>query len=337
MFVVLFGVRLWRDPRTFRTGLYMMGAIACGTAAGFGPLIQGLERLQPLAVGRIVAVLALTVAAAVVGLGIVLTLNGLEMVRREGISLAHLLSLLAGLGLLAFLGAWVWTIAANASTALLLLFGAMFPIAYFGVGMGSYLLYGRLYRTIAPWMGALPQAVIVLGAGLKGGSRVTPLLAARLDRAIAIAQRTMARGRDVVIVASGGRGPGESISEATAMAAYLVERGIAPNRVLLEDRSRTTEENLTLSKALLTAKGIDGPVVAVSSNYHVFRTAMLMRRTGLNGYAAGGNVALYYWPSAAIREFAAICAEHLRTTLIGLGLACSPAFVLIGFSLMLTQ
>jgi uncharacterized SAM-binding protein YcdF (DUF218 family) len=328
VFGVLFAFRLWRDPRTFRAGLYLTGMVFSAGVAASSEVLRELVRERPMVAGWVLLGLALATVGTVVVLGFVLIANGVVMVRREGISPAHLLSLGAGCALLAFIGAWVWAFSDSAHLSVLILFAALFPAAYFGVGMVSYLLYGRLYRTIAPTMSALPQAVIVLGAGLAGGRRVTPLLAARLDRGLAVAARTRARGGDPVVVASGGRGPDEDIPEAQAMSAYLLAKGFDETRLLLEERSRNTKENLAFSRVLLAEHGITGPVAAVSSNYHVFRTAMLMRRAGLAGYATGSPVARYYWPSAAIREFVATCVEHLPATLIGLILVCSPVWIL---------
>ncbi|MDR0433417.1 MAG: YdcF family protein [Bifidobacteriaceae bacterium] len=328
VFAACFGWRLARDPRTFRAGLYLTGALGSLILGLLAGRMRELERFASIEAGQLIVALAVAAVGTVVVLGFALVGNGLVTVRREGFGLAHLLSLLLGLALLGLLAAWIWAIATEARTAATVLFAIMFPAGYFGVGFASYLLYGRIYRIIAPTMSPRPKAVIVLGAGLAGGHRVTPLLAARLDRALAVAGPG-----HIPIVVSGGKGTDESVSEAAAMAEYLEERGVGAEQILVEDASRTTAQNLEYSKAVLHEAGLAGPVAVVSSNYHVFRTAMLMRAAGLPGYATGGKVAAYYWPSAAIREFAAICAEHLPATLIGLAMACTPVFVLIAFAL----
>jgi uncharacterized SAM-binding protein YcdF (DUF218 family) len=326
---ICFAVQLWRDPRTMRAGVFLTGSLLSAAAALLSQVLRDLELFAPITAGRVIVAGAIAVGAGGVVLGAVLVVSGLITVRREGFSVAHLLSLALGLTLLAGIAGWVWTLLTQATTAALILLAIMFPASYFGGGMVAYLLYGRLYRSIAPTMAPRPRAVVILGAGLAGGTRVTPLLAARLDRGIAVGASAR-----LPLVVAGGRGPNETVSEARAMASYLRDHGVEANQILLEDHSRTTAQNLLFARTLLDDSGILGPVVAVSSNYHVFRTAMLMRQVGIDGYATGGKVARYYWPGAAIREFIAICVEHLRATVTGLALACAPVLAFVFFALV---
>lgn len=90
------------------------------------------------------------------------------------------------------------------------------------------------------------DAVIVLGAGIHG-ERVSLPLARRLDIAIAYHKRNP----DAVIVVTGGQGRQELITEALAMERYLVERGVPQDRILQEDKSTSTLENLAFAKAIL--------------------------------------------------------------------------------------
>jgi uncharacterized SAM-binding protein YcdF (DUF218 family) len=76
--------------------------------------------------------------------------------------------------------------------------------------------------------------------------------------------------------------------------------------VVREDQSRTTEENLTFSQAIMDRSRPGYRCIIVTSNYHVFRTAIVARRLGVNGQVTGARTAGYYWPSAMLREFAAV-------------------------------
>ena len=82
-------------------------------------------------------------------------------------------------------------------------------------------------------------------------------------------------------VVSGGQGKGEDISEAECMRRYLVEHGIDPDRILLEDRSTSTKENLAFSKAVIETDGgkVDR-VVIVSSAYHLYRATKIAEMAG---------------------------------------------------------
>jgi uncharacterized SAM-binding protein YcdF (DUF218 family) len=150
--------------------------------------------------------------------------------------------------------------------------------------------------------------VIVLGSGLLG-ERVPPLLASRLDRAVVFWRRCP----EALVVVSGGQGPDELRSEAAAMEDYLVAAGVPGTQLVLEDRAATTAENLRYSIALLNERGFTGRVLAVTNNYHVFRTAVLARRLGLRLDVIGARTASYFVPSAFLREFVALLVQYRKT------------------------
>ena len=147
------------------------------------------------------------------------------------------------------------------------------------------------------------------GAGLSG-TKPTPLLAARLDKAVELWE---ADHRRAVIIASGGQGADEAVSEAEAMRMYLVEeRGVPADAVIEEDRSTTTMENLRNSKAIMDARSGAGAYRAavVTSDYHVFRTAEYAHKIGLAADGVGSRTARYFWPTAFIREYVAVSNAH---------------------------
>ena len=80
---------------------------------------------------------------------------------------------------------------------------------------------------------------------------------------------------------------------------------------------------------MLVEHRIEPPVAVVSNNFHAFRAALFMHRQGLDGYALGAPTAAYYWPSVTIREFAAICAEHLVGNSIALVVLTLPLLVVL--------
>lgn len=85
--------------------------------------------------------------------------------------------------------------------------------------------------------------IVVLGAQLKttGPSRV---LQYRLDTAY----EYLTAHPDTKVIVSGGQGSNEPASEAQGMCDYLVKRGIEPDRIILEDKSVNTEQNIRFSK-----------------------------------------------------------------------------------------
>ena len=133
--------------------------------------------------------------------------------------------------------------------------------------------------------------VIVLGAAVYGQ---TPSISVRhrCDRAI----QHLKRNPGARALVSGGQGEGEDISEAEAMGRYLVEKGVAADRILLEDKSTSTWENLSFSKALIEGTGGDPSRVAVvSSAYHLYRARRMAAALGMaaDGLPSADGYPLY--------------------------------------------
>ena len=152
---------------------------------------------------------------------------------------------------------------------------------------------------------ALPEdeqlTVMIFGCYVRG-EEPGRTLTTRLDAALSLLKRY--QNADCIV--SGGQGSNEAISEAEAMRRYLVSRGIAEERITLEDRSTNTSENLEYTFAILTGSESDGSaastpgspassnstdsaqsvdtdgrrLVGVSSEYHLPRIRMLSRALG---------------------------------------------------------
>ncbi|WP_104821425.1 YdcF family protein [Kitasatospora sp. MMS16-BH015] len=304
VFFLLFLVGVLRDRRRFSNAVLLGLTVALLTIG----LLTELDRVPGPWLELAVILVLLVPAVGVLVLAGLLVANGIEMVRREGRSLANLLSLLAGLGILGVVGLMVAAVAV-ASRPLELLAGTILLVVgylafLFLCFVGYAFLYGRLR------VATDVDFVVVLGAGLLGGRRVSKLLAARLDRGRAVLEEQLARGGAPVLLASGGQGPDEELPEAEAMAGYLIDRGFPPALVARESRSRTTEENLRYSREIMERAKPDYRCVIVTNNFHAFRAALTARRLGLDGQVIGAPTAAYFWPSATIREFVAVLMEH---------------------------
>ena len=127
--------------------------------------------------------------------------------------------------------------------------------------------------------------IIVLGAGVYGE---TPSIT--LEHRLEGAARYLDANPETKAVLSGGQGAGEDITEAECMRRYLTAHGIAPERLLAEDRSTSTKENLLFSKAVIEADGgIADGVVIVSSGYHLFRATKMAEMLGIGATGAAGS------------------------------------------------
>ena len=115
--------------------------------------------------------------------------------------------------------------------------------------------------------------IIVLGAHVDG-TRMTLALLERTRRAL----QYLEENPGTRAVLSGGRGDGERISEAEAMYRYLTEHGIDGERLLREDRSTNTKENLDFSLELIG--NLEASIGVVTNNFHVFRGVMIGKKCG---------------------------------------------------------
>lgn len=172
-----------------------------------------------------------------------------------------------------------------------------------GIGLAALLvLLLVLCCQIASCLREKPEepcpTVIVLGCQVRG---TTPSL--MLSYRIQAAADYLNENPESTAILSGGQGAGESISEAACMYRGLVSRGVDPARLLLEEQSTNTIENLRFSKVLMEREGLRGPVVIVSNDFHIFRALHMAEDVGLQaqGLAARSD----YWfsrPTYILRE-----------------------------------
>lgn len=325
--VAIFAISFWRDPRKVRTGLYLLLAVFWAVLAVVGWLTGPVSSIDTFA-GAVVLQVAIELGlVTVIGFAGFLILAGLGFMRNEGYAASHVLGIAVGLALLGytgFAGAALCTGAVGLAPWLFLL---GLPAGYFGFAFTAFLLYSSLYPALMARRGGAAQAVVVLGSGLIDG-QVPPLLASRLRRGREVFDRLADRGTPArVLVTSGGRGPDEPVAEADAMADYLLEDGVSPEVVLVENESRNTDENLGNTARLLASRGIEGPIAVVTSDFHAFRAALLMRRHGLAGYSIGAPTARFYWTGAVIREFFAVLRNHLWLNAVLVVLSLVPIVV----------
>ncbi len=153
--------------------------------------------------------------------------------------------------------------------------------------------------------------LIILGCGIRKDGTPSPLLRGRIDRALSFAARQKEQtGRDLIFVTSGGRGPDEPISESASMKRYLLEQGVPEERIVEEDRSTDTFENMKFSKEKIQAINPEGKVAFATTNYHVFRGGLCARRVKMRAVGMGSDTKWYFWPNAAVREFVGLLTAH---------------------------
>ena len=164
--------------------------------------------------------------------------------------------------------------------------------------------------------------IIVLGCGLMKDGTPTPLLKARVDRALSFAQKQEEKtGKQVRFVVSGGQGADEVISEAQSMKNYLMSKGVNEERILPEDRSTSTYENMKYSKQIIYGIDPKAKVLFSTNGFHVFRSGLMAHRVKMRAVGIGAKTKWYFWPNAMVREFVGLLSQHrLKQALILIGL-----------------
>ena len=145
--------------------------------------------------------------------------------------------------------------------------------------------------------------LIILGAGLKEEIPSTALYQ-RLYASLEYIEMNP----DVKIVVSGGRGPGETITEAVAMKRFLIKNGVAENQIIKEEKSTNTLENMKFTTEILNGleKKENIEVTIVTNNFHMFRAEFLAQRQGLKAYGYPSPLHPMLVPTYFVREYLAV-------------------------------
>lgn len=152
--------------------------------------------------------------------------------------------------------------------------------------------------------------VVVLGAALRG-DQPSLSLRHRLDAAY----DHLVEYPQAKCIVSGGQGPDEICTEASVMKRYLVEKGIDPDRVYVEDQSTSTFENVRLSREVIEQNGLSTEVAVVTQEFHQFRAQQFVKRAGLTvSGAVTAHTPWYLLASYWIRDFAGVCHMALLGT-----------------------
>ena len=146
------------------------------------------------------------------------------------------------------------------------------------------------------------DVVIVLGAGVNS-ERVSRPLAHRLDTAAAYWRDNP----NAYIIVCGGLGNRATITEAEAMARYLIRLGIPAEKILLEEKSTSTYENLTFAKGILDEHfERDFTAVLVTNDFHIYRAVQTARSLGIDVSRVGAPNDWYSMPVNYLREMLAV-------------------------------
>ncbi|WP_179394232.1 YdcF family protein [Lacticaseibacillus absianus] len=318
---LFFGSFLW-EPRRLANGLLFNLFLIAGLGALAAWILQTGNRLL-IAVCGTLFIIAILIIGLLFALHLVWLLwNAWVVWRREGHSLGNMLTLVLAGGLLllelaaSFGRQWLPDPLYNGLAVFFSL-----SIAYELVALYNFLTVLVLYNFYRPRHDQ--DFLIVLGAGLLDGERVSPLLAARINAGLRFYRKQIQKtGKHPVLIFSGGQGGDEKLPEGLAMQRYAIAQGIPAADTLVEDASKTTYQNMKFSAALIRSVWGERPFKATffTNNYHLFRAGIFAKAAGLKANGVGAATSFYFLPNAVIREYLAFVVIHKRRHMIIIGL-----------------
>lgn len=148
-----------------------------------------------------------------------------------------------------------------------------------------------------------PKGTTALLLGCKvNGTTPSRILRERLEAAYDY----LNKNPEAICILSGGKGNDEDISEAQCMYEYLTGKGIDKERLIMEDKSTSTEENVKFSKEILKEKDLGLEVAIITSEFHEYRANVIAEKEGFETYSVSSHTSWMYLPTYYIRELYAI-------------------------------
>lgn len=155
------------------------------------------------------------------------------------------------------------------------------------------------------------DAIIVLGSGLRRDNRPGPALVRRSRHAAEL----YAQGLADTIICTGGYTAGRNRSEADGCREVLMETGVPESAILLEDQSRSTEENALYTQTIMLEHGFEDAIL-VSDGFHLLRAQWIFSQVGISVFTSPADS-----PStmtlliSTAREVAALHWQAIKTIL----------------------
>ncbi|MBQ9391179.1 MAG: YdcF family protein [Lachnospiraceae bacterium] len=150
------------------------------------------------------------------------------------------------------------------------------------------------------------DVVIVLGCSCKSS------ICEALNQRIKAAARYLDKHPDSICIASGGNTTEFYDSEAEYIAIELAKYGVPKSKIIVENKSKNTSENIQNSKRIIDEKGLSKSVAIATSEYHQYRASLYASRCGLKAKAINASTTKYMYPTYFTREIIAIVASWIR-------------------------
>lgn len=140
--------------------------------------------------------------------------------------------------------------------------------------------------------------LVVLGSKIYGDT-LSDTLTQRLETALVYLEEHP----ETLCVVAGGVTEDATAAEADLMSAWLIEHGIDESRILVENTSTDTSENMRNTAQLLEENGLDKTVIVVTDAYHQYRASLYAADNGMTTYALNAETNPLYVPVYWVREW----------------------------------
>lgn len=317
--ICIFAGIMLHDSRTLWSGASFLIMVACLSVFLLLGLYQYSEWLaaHDFVIGILIVIFVLAAGGVIlfpVSLILVFFVEGIRVIRHEGIKPANLLSMLFSVLLCIYLVVWPAIGNLGHNTLGTMLYTIISCIAAYVLSLLAVYSLSAVFNLFHLKKKRDADYIIVLGAGIIG-SRVTPLLAARIEKGIEL----LRYNPNAVLIMSGGQGSGEDIPESKAMADYALDKGVGAEKIILEQKSVSTQENLCFSRELMNKQ--KPQIIIVTTAYHVFRALILAKQQGIRCVGFGAKTKWYFTLNAFIREFVGYLKLTWKKHIIGIGIA----------------
>ena len=153
-------------------------------------------------------------------------------------------------------------------------------LALLGCAWAEWSLYTAIRRQAGNEEARPADAIVVFGAAEYNGVP-SPVLKARLDHALELDDRGLAPA----IITTGGSGGDTHFTEGGVARDYLIQQGVAEDKILSETRSDTTYESVQAVAQILQQRHAR-TCIAVSDGFHLYRIKLMLRALGITAFAS---------------------------------------------------
>ena len=149
--------------------------------------------------------------------------------------------------------------------------------------------------------------VVVLGCKVNG---TTPSL--MLTKRLEATYDYLIENEDVLVIVSGGQGEYEDISEAQCMKDYLIGKGISDDRIIMEDKSTSTYENILFSKQIMSDMELGNNITIITDGFHQLRAKMIANKLDVETDSVSAKTPIYLLPTYWVREWFGVIVEYVK-------------------------